>query len=178
MPGDPQLAEQAHKARIGAIVVDDKSGIDGPGALRRGDIHGGGVAARRGARFEQRYLMVSGQSPGAGQPGDAAADDGDVHERTILRNSRRWIPDGRLASSRRAAEAGGEGDVVFALRQTVADRRHRPIYAHPTGHGEVVFARQRGVDEARRDHRDGDPFRLPVQTQAVSKPAQRRLEAP
>ena len=45
LPVDPQLAEQAHKARIGAIVVDDKSGIDGPGALRRGDIHGGGVAA-------------------------------------------------------------------------------------------------------------------------------------
>ena len=79
LPADPQLAEQAHKARIGAIVVDDKSGIDGPGALRRGDIHGGGVAARRGARFEQRYLMVSGQSPGAGQPGDAAADDGKPH---------------------------------------------------------------------------------------------------
>ncbi len=30
LPADPQLAEQAHKARIGAIVVDDKSGIDGP----------------------------------------------------------------------------------------------------------------------------------------------------
>ncbi len=57
----------------------------------------------------------------------------------------------------------------------MADRRHRPIHAHPAGHGEVVLARQRGVDEARRDHRDGHPFRLPVQTQAIGKPGQRRL---
>ena len=29
------------------------------------------------------------------------------------------------------AETGGEGDVVFTLRQTMADCRHRPIHAHP-----------------------------------------------
>jgi hypothetical protein len=45
------------------------------------------MAARRGARFKQGHLMVPGQSPGAGQPGNAAADNRNVHERTILRSS-------------------------------------------------------------------------------------------
>ena len=89
LPADTQLAEQAHKARIGAIVVDDKPGINRVGTLWRRDVNRCGMAAGRGARFKQGPLMVPGQAPGAGQPGDAAADNRNVHERTILRSSAR-----------------------------------------------------------------------------------------
>ncbi len=87
LPGDAQLAEQTHKARIGAVVVDDKPGIDGPGALRRCHIHSCGMASWHGSRFKQGNLMMTGQPPGAGQPGNTAADNRNLHERTILRSS-------------------------------------------------------------------------------------------
>lgn len=44
LTAQPKLVKQAHKARIGAIVIHDESGIDGPGTLRRGDIHRGGMS--------------------------------------------------------------------------------------------------------------------------------------
>ena len=66
LPADAQFAEQPHEARIGAVVVDDKTGIDGKAALRRVDIHRCGMAARRGLRLKQRDLMMSGEPPGTG----------------------------------------------------------------------------------------------------------------
>ena len=89
LPADAQLAEQTHKARIGTVIVDDKPSIDGIRALRRGDIYRGGMPTHRGFRFEKCDLMMSGQPPGTGEPCDTATDNGDVHERTILRNSLR-----------------------------------------------------------------------------------------
>ena len=89
LTAQPQLVKQAHKARIGAIVIHDESGIDGPGTLRRGDIHRGGMPPRRGRRFEQGHFVSPGKAPGTGQPGNAAANNRDFHGRTILRNSLR-----------------------------------------------------------------------------------------
>ncbi len=66
LPADAQFAEQPHEARIGAVVVDDKTGIDGKAALRRVDIHRCGMAARRGLRLKQRDLVMSGEPPGTG----------------------------------------------------------------------------------------------------------------
>jgi hypothetical protein len=41
------------------------------------------------ARFKKRHLMMTGQTPGAGQSGNTAANDRDIHERTILRSTER-----------------------------------------------------------------------------------------
>lgn len=89
LAADPQLAQQADKVRIGAIVIHNESGIDGPRTLRRGDIHRCGVPSRRGCSFEQGYLVLRGKTPCAGQPGNPAANNRDFHDRTILRNSLR-----------------------------------------------------------------------------------------
>ena len=56
----------AHEARIGTVVVDDKTGVNGEGPLRRGDVYRRGVSARRGSGFKHGDLMMAGQPPGAG----------------------------------------------------------------------------------------------------------------
>ena len=89
LPANTQLAEQAHKARIGAIVVDNKPGINRISALRRGDIDRRGMPAGRRCGLENRDLVMPGQTPGAGHPGDAAANNRDIHERTIRRSRAR-----------------------------------------------------------------------------------------
>ena len=66
LPADAQLAEQPHKARIGAVVVDDKTGVYGVVPLRRGDVYRRGMSTRRGSGLKHGDLMVAGQPPGAG----------------------------------------------------------------------------------------------------------------
>ncbi|MNZ26724.1 hypothetical protein D3C78_439230 [compost metagenome] len=89
LPVNTQLAEQAHKARIGTIVVDNKPSINRVGALRRGDIDRRGMPARCRFCLENRDFMMPGQTPGAGHSGNAAANNRDIHERTIRRSRAR-----------------------------------------------------------------------------------------
>ena len=86
-----ELVEQPHQVRVGAMVEDEKSGIDAvrDGAGRSGQRHVDRirVAAEMPAGLEQRDVGVVAQPVRGGQPGDARTDDRDA------------------ASSRRAAGA-------------------------------------------------------------------------
>lgn len=129
----------------------------------RGDIHGGGVMARGALRT----TLPDGVRPvWRRSPGDAAADDGDVHERTILRNSRRWIPDGRLVAQGEPAEAGG-GDVVLPFaRPWRGSPPPRPIYARLPGMAVIcVGVSTQAVTVT------ATPFGAAVGTRAVMDPA-------
>ncbi|GJI99940.1 hypothetical protein RugamoR64_04790 [Duganella rhizosphaerae] len=60
------------------LVVDQEAGVDAVAAAFERDVDGIGVAAQIVARFKQHDIMLSAEKIGAGQAGDAGADDGDA----------------------------------------------------------------------------------------------------
>ena len=80
LAADAEAVEQALEARIVAVVEDDEAGVDPVRLVRRVDAHRVGVAAGMGLRLEDRDLMIGREQVRGDQPGDAGADDGDLHD--------------------------------------------------------------------------------------------------
>ena len=108
--GDAELVQQADEVGVGPVVEHDEAGVDGEGLALHLDIHRMGMAADPVTGLEQGDLVLALQQVGAGQAGDAAADDGDFHECDSVRESRlpsaSCRPLGRLPSRRRMAMKG------------------------------------------------------------------------
>jgi hypothetical protein len=70
--------QQALEMRVGPVVEDDETGVDGVVTILQTDIDGGGVSAQAFGRLEQRDLVSARQIPGGGHAADATADHGDA----------------------------------------------------------------------------------------------------
>ena len=66
------MAEQGSEVRIGDVVIDDESGIDG----HAGSLDRMAVPAQAIFRLEQCHTVTPRQQPGSRKTGNAAADDG------------------------------------------------------------------------------------------------------
>ena len=71
--------------RVGAVVEDQEAGVDTERVAVQRDVDRVGVAAEVVAGLEQGDLGLAGQRVGAGQAGDARADDGDATHRLQAR---------------------------------------------------------------------------------------------
>lgn len=55
--GDPELVEQADEMRVGPVIEDDETGVDGVGRAATADIDRVGMPADPAVGFEHRHLM-------------------------------------------------------------------------------------------------------------------------
>ncbi len=91
MAVDVEIGEQFDEARIGAVIEHDEAGIHAVAATAQIDIVGIDMAADMVAGLEQRDVVCGMQMVRGGQPGDAAADDGDLHDAPPQRCGTRWM---------------------------------------------------------------------------------------
>jgi len=75
---DAEQREHRDEIGIGALVEDEKAGVDRMRYAGQGDIHRIRVSAEIIAGLEHRHLMATRQQPRGGKPGNPGADDGNA----------------------------------------------------------------------------------------------------